>query len=72
MVLITWNISLSSFYFGYSVVYLASIPFPTIASLYDIRINMGVAQGVLNGCIPLGGMIGALLSSKAIAIFSRK
>lgn len=70
--LIAINISLSSFYFGYSVIYLATIPFPTIASIYHIHEDSAFALGILNGAISLGGLIGSLLSSVLLEHLSRR
>jgi len=70
--LIIWNIALSSFYFGYCIVYLGSIEIQTIKQIFGITVGDSVAQGLLNGCIPIGALVGALSSSLLISRFSRR
>ncbi len=70
--LIVWNICLSSFYFGYCIVYLGQIKTETLQDLFSIDISIGTTEGILNGCIPIGALIGALSSSFFIAKFSRR
>lgn len=70
--LIVWNIALSSFYFGYSVVYLGQIETPTLQNIFSIDLSRGTTEGVLNGCIPIGALFGALSSSYFINRFSRR
>lgn len=70
--LIIINITLSSFYFGYTIVSLGSVDIDTLKDVYDITLSDGTASGLLNGCIPIGALIGALSSSIIIAKFSRK
>jgi len=72
IVLIIWNISLSSFYFGYCIVYLGSIEIQTIKQVFGINVSDSVAEGLLNGCIPIGALVGALSSSLLISRFSRR
>lgn len=70
--LMVFNIALSSFYFGYIIVYLGQIPIKTIKSLFEIDLDEGTASGILNGCIPVGALFGALSSSILIPKFSRR
>ena len=70
--LIILNISLSFFYFGYSIVYLGSIDIATLKKIYVTDISDGTASGVLNGCVPIGALFGALGSTFFIARFSRR
>lgn len=70
--LIVWNITLASFYFGYCLVYLGTIPIETIMKIYNIDFDKGVTKGILNGCVPMGALCGALVSSIIISKFSRK
>lgn len=65
-------ISLSAFYFGYTIAYISSIDFGTVINVYSITLNREVAQGFLNACIPIGGGIGALLSKIFLAKLSRR
>lgn len=70
--MIAWTISLSSFYFGYCMVYLGSIPIQTLKTIFGITLSDSVAQGLLNGCIPIGALFGSLSSSLFISKFSRR
>lgn len=70
--LIVWNIALSSFYFGYSIVYLGQINTNTLKDVFSIDLSNGTTEGLLNGCIPIGGLFGALSSSFFISRFSRR
>ena len=64
--------SLSTFYFGYSLVYFGAIPIETTIHFYRIRVGRAIASGVINGCVPIGALFGALLSVFLIAHFSRR
>lgn len=66
------TIALSSFYFGYAMVYLPAMDFQAIYSLYNINISYSVAQGILVACVPIGGGLGAVSSSLLIQKFSRR
>ena len=66
------TIALSSFYFGYAMVYLPAMDFQSIYTLYHIPISYSVAQGILVACVPIGGGIGAVSSSLLIQKFSRR
>jgi uncharacterized protein (DUF697 family) len=70
--MIIFNIALSSFYFGYTMVYLPAIDFAAIYKLYGIDINYQVAQGILVACAPIGGGLGAVSSSLLISRVSRR
>lgn len=70
--LLAWSISLSLFHFGYFVVFMTKIPIPTLKLTYETSINDAVVLGILNGCIPLGGLFGSIFSSFFISKFSRR
>lgn len=72
ILMIIFNIALSSFYFGYAMVYLPAIDFAAIYKLYGIQINYQVAQGILVACVPIGGGLGAVSSSILLEKFSRR
>jgi hypothetical protein len=42
------------------------------SKFFSIDLDDGTASGVLNGCIPVGALVGALISSILIAKFSRR
>lgn len=70
--LIVFNISLSSFYFGYSVIYFAAVPYETISKIYGIELDVALAQGLLNGAIGVGALFGSFLSSFLLNKFTRR
>ena len=70
--LIITNICLSSFYFGYTIIYLSVIDFKVIMKIYGIEMGKGDAEGLLTFCVPLGGCLGALASSYFIKKVSRR
>ena len=63
---------LSSMYFGYTLVYLSAVNFSVIAKLYSIDFDISLAQGLFQGVLPIGGAIGATLSTKFITMLSRR
>lgn len=66
------NICLSPFYFGYSIQYLGTFDFENIKTIFNITIDTETAKGLANGCVPIGGGIGALTSFIILKKFSRK
>ena len=66
------SFALGAFYFGYSMGYFSSIDFDTIMKIYGIEWERTTAQGVLTGCLPIGGGIGALSSNILTQKFSRR
>jgi hypothetical protein len=64
--LLAWNTAISFFHFGYFLVYLGALPIDTVIRIYSVDINKAVAQGIMNGCIPIGALIGAVGSSFVI------
>ena len=67
-----FNIALSSFYFGYCIVYFGQLNIKKISQIFSINIDENTAKGVLNGCTPLGALVGALASFFLISMFSRR
>ena len=70
--LVVLNITLSAFYFGYSIAYFGQLDIATMLNILDFDIDPSTAKGILNGCIPVGGLVGALCSSILIRKLSRK
>lgn len=66
------NISLSSLYFGYTIIYLNVIDFATVMDIFGITMERSQAQGFLTFCVPLGGLFGSLLSSYFLKNVSRR
>lgn len=73
LILMVLNIALSSFYYGYCMVYFAQMKIETMLDILNINsINKSLAGGLLNGVISIGALFGALLSSFLIKYFSRR
>jgi hypothetical protein len=70
--LMTWCIAVSFFIYGYFLVDVAQIPSYTLNEIYKIGLEAGLTIGLLNGILPVGGLVGALLSSFIIVRFSRR
>ena len=70
--LIVINTSLSNFYFGYCLVYISTVDFAVVISVWDVPFPFETARGILTGCIPVGALIGALMGKKLIHLFSRR
>ena len=66
------NIALSSFYFGYCIVYFGQVKIEAIKEIFAFDVDLSIAKGLLNGCIPVGALFGALSSSILLAKFSRR
>jgi len=62
----------SSDLFGYVIVYFGQLNIATILKIFNIELDETTAKGVLNGCIPVGALIGALASSFLIKKISRR
>jgi hypothetical protein len=72
VLLLIINMSLSSFYFGYTIIYLNVIQFDTVMKIFNINMQKSQAEGFLTFCVPLGGLFGSFLSSYFISNISRK
>ena len=46
--------------------------FKTIMKIYHIEMEENLAEGLLVGCMPIGGGVGALASGVLIGRFSRR
>jgi hypothetical protein len=68
-------ITLGSFYFGYTLTYISTIPIVEVMNYFKIEQYVSSpsnVQGILSGIIPVGGGIGALLSSIVNKRLSRR
>ena len=64
---------ISSVYFGFGLAYFSTIDFEEyLINIYGIMLPAATAKGLLIGCIPIGGGIGALLCSALHRFFSRR
>lgn len=70
--LLVINFSLSSFYFGYTIIYVNVVSFSTIMDVFNVTMEKSKAEGLLTFCVPLGGLFGAFLSSEFISKISRR
>jgi hypothetical protein len=67
------NIALSSFYYGYCMVYFAQMKIDTMLEILKFKeIDSNFAGGLLNGAISIGAFFGAISSSFLITHFSRR
>lgn len=72
ILLVISNVSLSSFYFGYTIIYLSVLDFNLVIRIFDINISRSLAEGLITSCVPIGGLIGAYFSSYFIKHLSRR
>lgn len=76
--LMAFVVSLSSFYFGYTMVYLGTLHIQFVKKYYNCQGECldksdDVLSGVLNGVVPMGAMFGSLIfGSYTIGNVSRK
>ncbi len=66
LILINLTYSVGNMFFGYSLVYLGTIEYSTVNSIYNIPIDSSYAVGLLVGCIAIGGFIGSIFTKKLI------
>lgn len=66
------NVALSSFYFGYTMVYFGQLDINAMLNVLSFDIDPNVAKGLLNGSVTIGGLLGALGSSVLINKLSRR
>ena len=70
--LVVSTFALGVFYFGYVIAYFSTIDIDAIIKIYNITWDRTTAQGLLTGCVPIGGGIGALASNILLKRFSRR
>lgn len=73
LTLMILNICMSPFYFGYTIQYLGTFDIELTMKLYNITsMSKETANGLLQGCVPIGAGIGALTSFLLLKYLSRK
>lgn len=72
LILMTLNICMAPFYFGYNLAYFGTFQFQSIKEIFGITLDENLANGLLQGCIPIGAGIGAFSSFFLLKYFSRK
>lgn len=65
------TIGLSSFYFGYTIIYLSVLDFGAVMRIFAIEMEEADAEGLLTFCVQLGGLFGSALSGCFIRRLSR-
>ena len=65
-------IAMPMFLYGYWMTYIQQLDFQLIKSLYSVDLPSSTTIGLLNGCVPVGALVGALFSSVLINNFSRR
>jgi len=63
---------LTTFYFGYSLVYISVLSDSTLIDIYGSDLERPIAKGLLIGCLTLGAMFGSLFSIFLIPMASRR
>ena len=72
IMLIVLNTSLSCCFVGWGMDYFGAIPIDTALDIYHVTIDRHVAEGVINGCIPVGSLLGAFVCSLLTRRLSRR
>ena len=75
VLLICINACLSAFFVGYSLIYMGTLPnFQFIIDTYHIgsHSTFSLTQSLVQGCVPVGAIFGALSSGWFLKRFSRK
>lgn len=72
LVLMVLNICMSPFYFGYGIAYFGTFDYKVIREIFKVTLKDDVAEGLLQGCVPIGAGLGALGSFLVLKYFSRK
>ena len=52
--------NIGSFYYGYTLVYLNTMPFSELYNIFGISMDQDTSEGLLVGCIPLGAAFGGV------------
>jgi hypothetical protein len=58
--------------FGYGLAEISTIPIEKLVFIYDIRFSSSVAQGLLIGIMPFGGIFGAILNKFVLQHLRRR
>ena len=66
------NICMSPYYFGYNLAYFGTFEYQNIKEIFHVTLEDNLANGLLQGCIPVGAGIGALGSFLLLKYLSRK
>lgn len=74
ILLICMNAAVSSFYFGYSMVYLATFPhFSFVMETYDVNFGSEhLTKSLVQGVVSIGCILGAILSWFVVQTISRR
>lgn len=72
IILITINIALSSFYFGYHNNCFATLNIYTMIDIYSIPLSPSIASGVINGILPFFSILGAVITYHFVTKVSRR
>jgi hypothetical protein len=63
---------LTTFYFGYSLVYISVLSDNTLTDIYGSDFNQPIAKGFLIGSLTIGAMFGSFFSIFLIPLMSRR
>lgn len=73
-VLVGWSciLFLSMAIFGYSLTVISASSLSMIKRYYEIEFSNGTTLSILNGIIPMGGILGAILAPYILSITRKK
>jgi predicted MFS family arabinose efflux permease len=72
MTLMGFVISMCAIMFGYGLTEISTIPIQTLVDKYHIPMAPSLAQGLLIGIMPFGGIFGAILFKYLLASLRRR
>jgi hypothetical protein len=65
-------ICLGPLFYGYSLTIIGAANLDLLFSYYDISINKATTQALLNGALPVGGMVGSILYGHLCRLTTKK
>lgn len=72
MTLMGFVISMSAIMFGFGLTEISTIPIKVLTKEYHITFSKSVAQGLLIGIMPFGGIFGAILFTPLLQHLRRR
>lgn len=63
---------LTTFYFGYCLVYISALGFGALVEAYGTKLNLSYVKGLLIGCLTLGAMLGSIVAIFLVPLTTRR
>ena len=63
---------LTTFYYGYSFVYISALGFSSLVTAYGPGLNKAYVKGLLIGCLTLGAAIGSMIAIPITPLVSKR